>query len=246
MAIIPTYPTFRWYACDKVIRVVGLATFADADANPDTIADPAGGFVADGVLAGMTVRPTGTASNDGVVYTVETVADNLLTLVAADTVVGEGPVACTLTSYWLDRDGFEEFPGPFGHTNLVRAAGFDGGFTGIPKPWTGFVFSVTCNATAADAVPGTDEYHWYLSRRTDDPAKQYVSVVPYVNPFALGNTYSGTIKIDDTALATTELGIVEPVTPTQIVEVFKHCDLYCIRAVDGAIQWVNLLEEMFG
>ena len=186
-----------------------------------------------------------TTANGAMRFTVDIAADTLLTLSAGDAVVAEGPVACTLTSYWLDRDGYEEFPGPFGHTNLVRSGGFSGGFTGIPQPWTGFVFSVTCNATTADAVPGTDEYHWYLSQRTDNPAKQYVSVVPYANPFVPGNTYSGTIKIDDTALAASELGISLPVTPTQISEVFKHCDLYCIRVADGAIQWANLLEEMF-
>jgi len=230
-------------AAVRVTSTIAAATFADA--NPDTIADPASGLVADGVKAGMVTRPNGTANNDGFLFTVDTVAVNLLTLAAVDAVVAEGPVACTLESYWLDRDGLEEFPGPFAHTNMVRAAGFDGGIENIPTPWVGASVTVSVNAFAADAVKGTDEYHWYLSQRTDDPAKQYLSVLHYNVP-VIANTYSGSVRLIVSALATSELGLSGVPTPTQTAEVFKHCDLYCIRVSDGAIQWANLLRVMFG
>ena len=243
MAIITTYPAFRWYACEKIVSSP-LATFNVLA--PDTITRTDGvSYITDGIEAGMVTRPSGTANNDGFLYTVESLIATTLTLDVGDAVVAEGPIACTLTSYWLDRDGYEEFPGPFGHTNLVRSGGFSGGFADIPQPWAGVQFSTSVNAWTADAVPGVDEYNWYLSQRTDDPAKQYIEITQYANPLFPGNTYSGTVKIDDTALAASELGISLPVTPTQISEVFKHCDLYCIRVADGAIQWANLLEEMF-
>ena len=243
MAIITTYPAFRWYACEKIVSSP-LATFNVLA--PDTITRTDGvSYITDGIEAGMVTRPSGTANNDGFLYTVESLIATTLTLDVGDAVVAEGPIACTLTSYWLDRDGYEEFPGPFGHTNLVRAAGFDGGITGVPQPWTGGGFIVTANAHGVDAVKDVDEYHWYLSQRTDDPAKQYVAATRY-SFFTLTETRSGSIKIDTTALAVGELGLTLPgCTPTQMVEVFKHCDLYCIRVADGAIQWINLLDEMF-
>ena len=241
--IIANYPTFRSMAAVRVSSTIAAATFADA--NPDTIADPAGDFVADGVEAGMVTRPNGTASNDGMLFTVDTVGVNLLTLSTDDAVVIEGPVGCTLDSYWLDRDGLEEFPGPFGHTNKVRSGGFDGGIDNIPTPWIGTAFSVSVNAFAADAVKDVHEYHWYLSQRTDDPAKQYVSIDVFPL-FLLTKTYSGSVLLNASALAATELGSLSNPTPTQVAEVFKHCDLYCLRVADGAIQWTNLLRTMFG
>ncbi len=78
---------------------VALTSPADdltfVDSNPDTITRTVGSFVTDGFQAGMRIVVSGTASNDGE-FTVATVAALTLTLVAADAVVAEGPVATTI------------------------------------------------------------------------------------------------------------------------------------------------------
>lgn len=245
MTIISTWAAFRWYAA---VKHVSSGNFAFVDANPDTITRAVGSFVADGVVAGMVCQPAGTVSNNRRRYTVDTVAALTLTLSAADAVVAEPAVASTLTSFYLDNDGVEEFPGPLGHTNLMRAAGFDAGFTGIPHPAPGGVgasFDVSCNAGAVDAVPGVDEYHWYLSQRTDDPARQYLSVSRLPCPTYTPDTRSGSVRIRFTTLANTDFGVVTSTTPETLCELFKHTHLYCLRVSDGAIQWVDVLAEMF-
>lgn len=76
------------------LGALGGANLTFADANPDTITRSAGDWTTDGVNVGDRVTPTGTASND-VTYTVAGVTTTVLTLVANDAVVAEGPVAVT-------------------------------------------------------------------------------------------------------------------------------------------------------
>ena len=74
-------------------------TVTFADANPDTIARASGDWAADGLKAGMRITITNSTSNN-TTYTIATVTTLTLTLIAADTVVGEvntTEVALTIT-----------------------------------------------------------------------------------------------------------------------------------------------------
>lgn len=210
------------------------------DAAAKTIVRALGDYVANGFLAGHVLDVTGTANNDGR-YTIASVATTTLTLVASDTLANEGPVACALFAVYRDADGLERWP-----VALVRTAGDFGALgttiTGIPTPYLGVQFTVTCNAGAADGTPGTDMYDWYLSQRSDTAGAQYLLVTPYlpVGP----NTYSGSVQIVHGTLAVSGLGLTTPPSPQVVVDVFKHCHLYVQRRSDKAIQWCDLLRSM--
>jgi hypothetical protein len=83
----------------------GASTLTFADDNPDTITRTAGTgtFVSEGFVAGQLITVTGTVSNNGT-YTIATggVTPTVITLVAGDTLVAEGPIAGTLTGAALD------------------------------------------------------------------------------------------------------------------------------------------------
>lgn len=248
MTVLPNWSTFRHHAA---VRVTASPTATFQNLNPDKIirTDFGGDYAADGLKVGMVVRPSGTASNDARRFTIDVVSAAFLTLSADDAVVAEGPIGCTLTAFFIDPDGVEQYPGPFGDTNKVRSGGFDGGFSGVPTPYGGVAFEVTVNATAADSVYGVHEYRWYLSQRTDDSTKQYLSIASKTP--TEGNTYSGTMSIVHSTLAYTDLGpglsadeFKDAMTPDLIIEIFRHCHLYCQRISDGSLQWVDLLKAM--
>ena len=245
MAIITTWSSFRDTAA---IRVVTSPTALFANDNPDTITrvDGGGDFVANGVEAGMVGIVTGSVSNDNRKYHVESLTTTIITLRSDDVVVVEGPVSPTITFHKEDPDGVEQFPGALADTNLVRAGGFDGGITGTPTPFANATFYPTANSEAADGAPDVDEYDWYLSQKTDDPAKQWLSIdrhVVLVGGVPDGNSYSGTVDIFVTAQGVSELGIGGSVTMEQTIQLFTHANLYCRRISDGAIQWLDLLNE---
>ena len=97
---------------------------------------------------------------------------------------------------------------------------------------------MTCNALANDAVPGADEFDWYLSQRTDAAAFQLLTISVY-NPGG-GNTASGTVTLFRTALSITEIGPVTAQTPQRAEDLFRHTYLYVRRRSDRSIQWVDL------
>lgn len=139
------------------------------------------------------------------------------------------------TSSTLAADGFEVWP-----VAMLRANGFDGGITGMPKPVTAFPVTLTCNGQAAD---GGAAFRWYLSQRTDDTAKQYL----YCSQ--LSATQSGSVVIGLTSLGVAELGLAGPtaaVTEEQLIRLLKHCDLYVQRVSDDAIQHLLLLPATLG
>jgi len=74
---------------------LGSLTLTFTDANPDTILRSAGSWITDGVAIGTQVY-TDSVSNPGP-FTVASLTATLLTLDAADVVVGEGPTAYTVT-----------------------------------------------------------------------------------------------------------------------------------------------------
>lgn len=241
MAILANWIDWR-ARCARRVTVSATLTFADAD--PDTITRAAGSFVSDGVETGMSVVPVGTASNDARRYRVAGVAASTLTLDADDVVVAEASVAASLDCCHVDPDGVERFPGPFDSTNLVRANGFDGGFSGIVGAgYEGNAVEISVNGGIRDLVKGVDEYDWYLSQRTDVPARQYFTLTQ--KPDTASQSFSGTVTLLHTALATSVYG-VEPsvITVDAFVRLLKFVSLYCRRRSDGAIQWAPLLETM--
>lgn len=236
--IIPHFVQFRDMFAVSVTWS-GVATFAAAGRTL-TVA-PAPGFDALGFLAGMRCQVVGTASNDGW-WTLQTVAAGVLTFV--ETPVNEVGIACSATARFEDRDGYATWP--VANVRKVGSGFGDSGstITGIPKPYAGTIggFTVTCNAGAADAVPGTDEYDWYLSQRSDVPANQLLSTYAVT---AGANTYSGSVRFWYDAIALRDaIGAdvmgTSGVTPTAIAHLFARTYLYVKRRSDGAIQWVDL------
>lgn len=244
MTLAASWSNWRYRAATKIQETAVALSFVAA---PPSITRAAGSFVFQGYLDDMTIDIAGSANND-FRYTIDTVAVATLTLVATDAPIAEGPVNVDTLAVNRDVDQVEEYPGlraaEAGRTNLVRSGGFDTGLAGTPVPYGGASFQVTANGTATDGAPGTDEYDWYLSQRTDVVAKQYLTFAQKAP--AGGNTYSGTVTIVHNALATSELGTLTTPSIEQTTELFKHCDLYCKRLSDGAIQWVSLLRTMLG
>lgn len=139
------------------------------------------------------------------------------------------------TSATLAADGLEVWP-----VAELRSGGFTGGFTGIAKPITAFPITISCNAQAAD---GGAAFNWYLSQRTDDPTKQYLSITQ------LSATQSGSVVLALTSLAVSELGLgsaTAAVGEAELIRILKHCDLYVQRVSDDAIQHVLLLQATLG
>lgn len=139
------------------------------------------------------------------------------------------------TSATLAADGMEVWP-----VSMLRASGFNGGITGMPKPVTAFPVTLTCNA---EAVDGGGAFNWYLSQRTDDSAKQYL----YCSQLAADK--SGSVLIGLTSLGVAELGLAGPtaaVSQEHLIRVLKFCDLYVQRVSDKAIQHLLLLPATLG
>jgi len=230
--IITQYETFRWAFAVKATANSALTFF---DTNPDRINRAAGSWIADGFAATQRILPAGTANNDKY-YTVASLSATDITLVATDAATAEGPVVADVTGWYVDADGRPQWP-----TTKVDIAGFTGTVTGGPTPYAGTSFAVTCNAGAADAAYGIDEYNWYLSQR----GGSYITMTQKA-PSAT-NTYSGSVDLVHSATAESEFGF----TPTTVDEdvirkVFNRCDLYVQRVSDGAIQHVLLYDAMLG
>lgn len=136
--------------------------------------------------------------------------------------------------YEYDVSGIEIWPVDYVRIN---------GFTEITLPVVPsapdemFPLIITANDGAFDAVPFVDEYDWYVSQRTDDLAKQYLSVQRH--DFAEG-TKSGSIQIGDTALADDELGGIDASpSAAQLQRLFNRVTIYCQRRSDKSIQLVQ-------
>lgn len=235
MAILASFSTFRNVFAEHGTMGVDVG---DVDfIAPDQITFSLQTWESDNFAVGQRIQPVGTTSNDQY-FTIEALAGLALTTVEQD-VTTEGPLdpsTFTIDGVLIDPGGFERWP-----VDNVAQAGFDGGITGFTIPFTGIIMTLTINSGAADAADGVDEYDWFLSQRTDDTVKQYLQATPV--PPSGGNTFSGSIRISQTALADSEFGIVAstPLTPLQTVKLFNKMDLYVRRKSDGLIQWVSLL-----
>ena len=137
----------------------------------------------------------------------------------------------------LTADGMERWP-----VELMRANGFDDGFTGIGKPIQAFPVTVSCNGGVVDASDANAPYHWYLSQRTDDTTKQWVSIAH------ASSLNSGSVTLTLTALAVSDLGLgsaTDSLTEDQLARITKNLHLYVQRkrtaaGGDSAVQWVDI------
>ncbi len=234
--IVANFETFRSVFAERAEEQVVSSTFIAGP--PSRINGPgaSGGF-----LAGHTVQVVGSASNDGYHSTISLVDGSGLEFTTNVVLVAEGPISVTVSGEFRDTDGRALWP-----IANVRAGGFDTGVSGIPNPYDPRVapYTLTVNAGAADGSPGSDEYHWYLSQRTDSPASQYLSAIAFTD--ATSNTYSGSVVLNHTTLAETIFGFTtsDALTPGQLTQLFKYVHLYVQRVSDDAIQWVDLLRVM--
>jgi len=234
--ILLSYPDFRSKFAFRSVDTTAGAGFPTSfvDSNPDTITRPtvSGSYVTDGFVAGMLITVTGTALNDGV-YRVESVLPQTLTLSSEESLSAE-TVLCTILGVETCVDGYEKWP----YQNVRKpGSGFgDAGTTigGFPKPWPTFSgFTVTCNAFVPDAVPGVDEYDWYISQRTENPAAQPLTIYPVIGG-------SSTLVVEPKADNFGKL-VNDTITPDDLIKIFRNCHFYVIRKSDRAIQWIDML-----
>lgn len=229
MAILYSYVAFRHHFA-QVARTQAVSLTYNAT-SPPTITRGAGSFVSDGHLAGHTVSVIGTTNNGGR-YTVGTVAALTLTLSADDSLTAEGPVTSSLVSAFYELDMMERWP-----TTLVRASGFDDGFTPSVTPFSPFPLTLTVNGGIADASAGTS-YTWYLSQRTEDTSGQHLTITH------ADSTKTGTVTLALTAQAVADLGLASATSSLnagQRIKLLTNVYVYCQRASDKAIQQVGLL-----
>jgi len=229
---------------DGTTATTGAINLTYHAGSPATITRVGGNFGGggDGFAPGMYVTIAGTVSNNKRVQLSRTIVvlNTILTLEpgANNALVDEGPVSSTLTGFERDLDGHPPWP-----VDLLRAGGFSGGITGVGQPILEVPFTMSCNGGAADSVAGTDQYDWYISQRTDDPARQMLAVSAYA-PVGVP-TYSGSVVVGVTALGVARAGLASAaslISHDQMVLLFKHVTAYCRRRSDGAVQYVNVLD----
>jgi len=177
-------------------------------------------------------------ANNGFHYPTVVTATDLV--VPNSALTPEAGATITFEAVHVDVEGIETWPILLVKT--VAGFGLAGStLTGIPKPLTTVIaITVTCNAGAADAALGVDEYDWYLSQRTDQLASQPLLMVQV--PDSGGQSFSGSVQID----INPTLGYLPSgqLNSEDLIAIFKHCHLYVQRRADKAIQWVDLLKEM--
>lgn len=245
MTILTRYDAFRIAFAEAPITLTTSATFAVGMDN-DSIALASGTF--SGVTADMSLSVVGSANNDFGALRIDrfNVTKTTALITEAGLLTAEGPVSVEIQARYLDLMYLPEWPGPFAlGSNLVRANGFDQGIqitSGLP--YGGGTIVCTVNGEAADASPGVDEYDWYLSQRTDDADKQFLTIIN--KPMVGMSTYSGTVQLTHTVAAENSVGAdfgasTGMVTSDHRKRLLNFCHLYCRRRSDGAIQWLDLL-----
>lgn len=133
-------------------------------------------------------------------------------------------------------DGLPEWPAGKLHTLTPNFDSYE--ITAILEaPSPGFPIILSVNMFAADAVPGVDEYDFYLSQRTDNVAKQYLSVAPY-----LGSGHSGSVVIDVVSANVAKLlpGVTDYRDDATLKILLKNCHFYWQRRNDKAILWGHI------
>lgn len=218
-------------------NVIDSATFVWGAASPPFV-------------PGMTLVMAGSAlGND--TFTIDSVPSGSTTIYTVEqTVATEATVTMTLCEgVTYDNSGWERWPVEYMRVG-DGGAPFAGGATGFSAtPYDGSTVLLTVNGAAADAVYGTDEYDWYLSQRTDEPAKQYLEIVQAYDDVG-PTSFSGTCRVTPTALAEAKFDFVvgagTPIDPDVTRMLFRSCDLYVRRVTDQAIQRVDMLLKVTG
>jgi hypothetical protein len=166
-----------------------------------------------------------------------------------------------------DYDGNKAWP-----LALMRANGFNDGIFGMTRaaslvipihewrlqvPFRFGIANYSGNPSAPftpDAVPGVDEYDWWVSQRTSVDADMFLSVSQAQPDVGAppGATYSGAIRLDATPRFYADMGLLtenlsDPGEGSLAGRngriLFKNVHVYCRRRSDGAIQWANVYEE---
>lgn len=129
-----------------------------------------------------------------------------------------------------DRSGYERWPvekvlGPIGSSSfrLAMPASFD------------VTAMLSVNELAYDAIPGLDEFDWYLSQRTDLPGEQLFALRRIDDE---NGTRSGSVKLVPTVLMAAVVSLDEQhPTPSseQAERIFKYVAVYVRRRSDGLI-----------
>lgn len=130
-----------------------------------------------------------------------------------------------------DIHGWEKWP-----TTYMYLSGFAISMT---KPVSSLPTLITVNGLATDSTPYTDEYDWYVSQRTDNPANQYLDIQ---RSDVWPDTRSGTISLGLTALGTTYFG---GLTIDELVGLFKHVYIYAQRRADRATAMLDVSKYLF-
>lgn len=136
----------------------------------------------------------------------------------------------------LDAAGYETWP----HSALLFPPGDAGMNLVLPLTLT-TLGTITTNGQAVDATNYVDEFDWYLSQRTDDPAAQSLGIVQLD---LATNTRSGTVQLYPTPLAQHLYGVsfTSPIPSADIAALlFKDVWLYVRRRSDGRIMWGHFL-----
>jgi hypothetical protein len=134
-----------------------------------------------------------------------------------------------------DRDvaGWEEWP----TTNVVYAS--EVGFHLALPTALNTTQIISVNALANDAVAHVDEFDFYLSQRTDDPAAQLLSIQ---RSDIAPNTRSGTIlMLPKNPLMLSLYGSLFPLPPEQGIAIFRDTWLYVRRRSNGHIMRASFL-----
>lgn len=133
--------------------------------------------------------------------------------------------------------GYEEWPNDYVRINSFTTFN-------LPRPITQPSFTVTVNPAspgdligADDAVAGTDEYNWYVAMRTDDTARQHLSVSQVANK-------SGTLQFGVTSVAEDLIPNVDGTTHLDEIDLhllYRNVWIYVQRVSDDAVQLIELL-----
>jgi len=132
----------------------------------------------------------------------------------------------------LVADGFPEWP-----YSELRAGGFANSVSFNDVDLYTTPLTVTCNAGASDAVPGVDEFDWFVSMRTDVIANQYFAVGAVANK-------SGSITLT-AVLANTETllpGVTDYRGDDALRLLFRDVAIYVQRRSDKSYQWIGTKE----
>lgn len=137
------------------------------------------------------------------------------------------------TSATVANDGHRAWPvANLGLNSFAQPTGLPTVITTMDLP-----IILTANAGAADAVFLVDEYHWFLSQRTDVAAIQYLAITRSDTP---PSSHSGSVRIGRTGGGGTVLGDYDAIR-----SIFRDVHLYVKRVSDGAIQHIDFMRDLY-